>query len=144
MKLGIFVLLNLSDPFKNNNPSNQFQVHQIDFVSSFKSTHKSFNLSLTCNINLLNKSTFNKHVWILDSDATKRVCFSLLDFSSYHCIKPILIKLANRHTISSNYYGIVHFHKKIYLIYVPKFSFNLISFSKLIFFIKCELIFFFY
>ena len=72
----------------------------------------SLNLSLTCNINFLSKSTFNKHVEILDSGPIDHGCSFLLDFSSYNHIKPILIELPNGYTILSNYFGVVHFHKK--------------------------------
>jgi len=93
-------------------------------------------LSLTGNINLLNKSTLNKHVWILYFGTIDHVCFSLSNFSSYHQIKPILIKVSNDHIVSSNYSGTVHFDTKFPLtdvLYVLKFSFNLIFVSKLIF-----------
>jgi len=80
------IISNLFSLVKNNNLGNQFQVHQISFISSSKSTHQSLNLSPKDNINL-----FNKHVWIFDYGVTSHAFFFIRFFSSYNRVKPYFL-----------------------------------------------------
>ncbi|WVZ08185.1 hypothetical protein V8G54_021531, partial [Vigna mungo] len=83
-----------------------------------------------------------KNKWILDSGATDHISVSLKNFSSYKRIKPIQIALPNGIIVYAEYSGIVNLNHKIQLfdvLYVPQFSFNLISIFKLIYSNNCEL-----
>ena len=94
------------------------------------------------NTHTLKNPLLNKYTWILDSGATNHVCFTLSDFSTYHRINPILIKLPNGHYVTSNYSGTVNLNYRISLtnvLYVSAFSFNLVSISKLTSFLKSDL-----
>ena len=100
--------------------------------------------TFTCNTHTLKNLLLNKYTWILDSRATNHVCCTLSDFSTYHCINSISIKLHNGHYVTANYSGIVNLNYRISLtnvLYVPAFSFNLISISKLTSCLQCDLIF---
>jgi len=96
------------------------------------------------NTHTLKNPLLNKYTWILDSEATDHVCFTLSDFSTYHRINPILKKLPNGHYVTSNYSGTVNLNYRISLtnvLYVPTFSFNLVSISKLASCLQCDLTF---
>nr|XP_025611968.1 uncharacterized protein LOC112705349 [Arachis hypogaea] len=72
------------------------------------------------------------HDWILDSGATAHVSSSLTLFQSYHHINPVTIKMPNGSKIVATICGTVFFSTNLYLtnvLYVPTFSFNLISVS---------------
>ena len=82
--------------------------------------------------------------WILDSGASDHICFSLAHFVNYKRIKPIQIKMPNGSSVFAQFSGTVEFSPHFYLInvlFVPSFSFNLISVSKLISTLHCSLIF---
>jgi len=73
--------------------------------------------------------------WIIDSGATDHICTSLHHFISYKRITPIYINLPNSSTVSAHYTGTVAFHTNFHLLdvlYVPQFSFNLLSVSKIV------------
>lgn len=56
-------------------------------------------------------------------------------FTSYHAIAPIIVNLPNGHQVTATHTGTIHFTSTFYLIdvlYVPSFTFNLISLSKLV------------
>jgi len=94
-----------------------------------------------------NSFTFLHHThnsWIVDSGAIDHVCTVLSAFTSYKTIKPVLIDLPNGQHIFANYSGAVVFTNKFYLLdvlYIPQFTCNLISISKLSLNLKCNLIF---
>ena len=72
--------------------------------------------------------------WILDSGATDHVCNSPSWFTSHYPIKPIQVRLPNDHYVLANIAGTVSFPNTLTLtnvLYVPNFSFNLISISQL-------------
>ena len=83
--------------------------------------------------------------WVLDSGATDHVSASLSSFKSYTKLNPlILVKLPNGHHVSATHSGDVCISDSIVLfsvLYVPAFSFNLISISKLVSTNHCKLIF---
>jgi len=67
------------------------------------------------NTHTLKNPLLNKYTWILDSGAIDHVCFTLSDFSTYHRINPILIKLPNGHYVTSNYFGTINLNYRIVL-----------------------------
>ena len=73
--------------------------------------------------------------WILDSDVTDHICSSLTHFTSYHQINPISVKLPNGNQVIANYSESVFINQDHVLdnvLYIRKFSFNLLSVAKLI------------
>jgi len=93
---------------------------------------------------LLSFETTNFISWILDSGATDHVSSSLTNFHSYHQVSPIMVKLPNGHHVHATHSGTVHLTPSIILndvLYIPSFTFNLISISKLVSTTNYELIF---
>ncbi|WVZ03156.1 hypothetical protein V8G54_023962 [Vigna mungo] len=73
--------------------------------------------------------------WILDSGATDHVVSSLKYFHSYDPIKPVTINLPNGITTNANHKGTIKLCDTICLadvLYIPDFSYNLISISKMV------------
>jgi len=73
--------------------------------------------------------------WIIDSGATDHICTSLRHFISYKRITPIYINLPNGSTVFLHYTDTIAFHTNFQLrdvLYVPQFSFNLLSVSKIV------------
>jgi len=112
-------------------------VNQIGSMSSSTTTGICGN-SLICSIK-------NSYVpWILDSGATDHVSSSLHNFSSYISISPMVVKLPNGQHVTTTHSGVVKFSESLFLVdvlYIPNFNFDLISVSKLVSSLKCELIF---
>nr|KYP61298.1 Copia protein [Cajanus cajan] len=82
--------------------------------------------------------------WILDSGATDHVSSSLSHFSSFSPINPIDVKLPTGQHVLATHSGIVKFTNSFYLVdvlYIPNFTYNLISISKLVSSLSCQLIF---
>jgi len=87
-------------------------------------------------------SSFNS--WIIDSGATHHICSSLTYFTSYHRINPIFIKLPNGNQVTANYSGsvfLIQNHVTDDVLYIPCFTFNLLSVTKLIDKLSCVLTF---
>jgi len=83
--------------------------------------------------------------WILDSGATDHICSSLTYFTSYHQINPIFVKLPNGNQFIANYSGSVSINQDHVLdnvLYIPNFTFNLLSIAKLIDNLSCVIIFY--
>ena len=102
------------------------------------------NLAVTGNLYGFQNFIFNKHAWILDFGATNHVCFDVSNFASYNVIKTIIIKLPNGNFVTASYSSIITFSDRFVLknvLYVPNFSFNLISISQFTTSLKCELSF---
>ena len=82
--------------------------------------------------------------WILDSGATDHVTCSLKNLHSFERINPVTVKLPNGHHVHATHSGTVHLSRTITLfnvLYIPTFTFNLISISKLVSSTDCALIF---
>jgi len=82
--------------------------------------------------------------WILDSGATDHICSSLNHFTSYHQINPIYVKLPNGNQVISNYSICVFVNQNHVIdnvLYIPSFTFNLLSVAKLIYKLSCVLTF---
>ena len=97
---------------------------------------KQFSPQLYCLTSYTLSCTLNKNSnsWILDSGANDHICSSLMWFTTYYKIKPIGVQLPNGNLITAKYAGNVHFSSSLVLVnvlYLPEFSFNLVSVSKL-------------
>ncbi|GAU17048.1 hypothetical protein TSUD_105470 [Trifolium subterraneum] len=71
--------------------------------------------------------------WILDSGATDHVCASLSLFTAYKKVHPIPVKLPNGNIVTTDIIGDILVTPSITLrnvLYMPHFSFNLISVSR--------------
>jgi len=65
-------------------------------------------------------------------------------YTSYKQIPPIVVKLPNCQQVLATHFGIVKFFETLYLVdvlYLPSFTFNLISISKLVSTLNCKLTF---
>jgi len=83
-------------------------------------------------------------VWILDTGATNHVTHDLSQFSSFYKIKPITIRLPNNSTIVDEFAGTKIFSDSLIIfnvLYIPEFSFNIISVQTLTKDSNCKLIF---
>ncbi|KAL8096279.1 hypothetical protein AgCh_037296 [Apium graveolens] len=91
-------------------------------------------------------SAFHNNVWIIDSGANNHMCNNKHMFNSSTSIsQPIHISLPNGNVVVVNVKGSVLLPNKItleYLLYVPSFSFNLLSVNKLTSQFKCQVHFF--
>jgi len=112
-------LLTLIQPSKSSdNVSNQ-----ISGIPSNTTTHTG------------NKFLSSFSSWIINSGATNYICSSLSHFTSYHQINPIPVKLPNGNQVFANYSGSVFINQDHVLdnvLYIPNFTFNLLSVAKLI------------
>jgi len=82
--------------------------------------------------------------WIIDSGSTNHICSSLTYFTSYNQINPISIKLPNGNQVIANYFGSVFLNQNHVIddvLYIPCFTFNLLSATKLIDKLSCVLTF---
>lgn len=82
--------------------------------------------------------------WILDTGATAHVCHSRVHFQCLKRIRPVMVNLLDGSQMTSHMAGSVFFSDKLYLhdvLYIPGFTFNLISVSKLANSLDCHLIF---
>ncbi|CAJ2647171.1 unnamed protein product [Trifolium pratense] len=83
-------------------------------------------------------SSFCCHItqgsWILDSGASDHICGSLHWFDSYNQINPISIRLPTGHISIARFSGTIKFSNHLVLhnvLFVPNFTLNLISVSKM-------------
>ena len=79
--------------------------------------------------------------WILDSVATDHICSSLTHFTSCHQINLICLKLPNGNQVIVNYSGSVFLNQNHVInnvLYIPCFTFNLLSVTKLIDRLSCD------
>jgi len=107
--------------------------NQISIIPSNTTTHTG------------NKIFYSFSSWILDSDVTDHICLSLTHFTSYHQINPISVKLPNGNQVITNYSGNVFIdqdHVLDNVLYIPDFTFNLLSVTKLIDNLCCVIIFY--
>jgi len=91
-----------------------------------------------------NNFIFSFSSWIIDSDATDHICSSLTYFTSYYQINPIYVKLPNENKVIANYSGSVFLNQNHVIdniLYIPCFTFNLLSVTILIDKLSCVLTF---
>ncbi|XP_040955976.1 uncharacterized protein [Gossypium hirsutum] len=72
--------------------------------------------------------------WIVDTGATDHITHSLSSFTFFKRIKPIFVTLPNGSKVSAHFSGTVIFNDHLCLtdvLYIPQFSFNLLSVTKL-------------
>ncbi|KAK2436464.1 putative inactive purple acid phosphatase [Trifolium repens] len=82
--------------------------------------------------------------WIIDSGASHHVCGTLKWFHSYNEIHPIHVKLPIGHYGIAKHAGNIKFSSDLILhnvLYVPNFTLNLLSVSKLCFALDCTISF---
>jgi len=92
-----------------------------------------------------NKFVSSFSFWILDSGATDHICSSLTHFTSYYQINLISAKLPNGNQVIANYSRSVFINQDHVLdnvLYIPNFTFNLLSVAKLIDNLSCVIIFY--
>jgi len=92
-----------------------------------------------------NKFLSSFSYWILDSGATDHICSSFTHSTSYHQINPIFVKLTNESQVIANYSRSVFINQDHVLdnvLYIPNFTFNLLSVPKLIDNLSCVIIFY--
>ena len=95
-----------------------------------KPSNQSYTSGTVLALNLKSKL----HFWILDSGATNHICNSLNLFIACKLISLISIRLPNGNQIIATIAGIVFFCDSLVLynvLYLPSFSFNLVSVTKL-------------
>nr|KYP45328.1 hypothetical protein KK1_033114 [Cajanus cajan] len=84
----------------------------------------------------------SNNVWILDFGASDHICSSMEWFVSSKKIQPVSVQLPNGNMVKAHFAGIVNISPSIVLqdvLYVPMFSFNLVSVSKLVSSLCCSL-----
>ncbi|XP_006594179.1 uncharacterized protein [Glycine max] len=132
------VLMSLLQHQSNNGGFTSGTSH-INQVGTVTKPHIGKVLSFTCSI-----SKAEPRDWILDSGATNHVACSLKFFYTHKQISPITVQLPTGQQVIVTHSGIVKFFDSLYLenvLYLPIFNFNLISISKLVANLRCQLIF---
>ncbi|XP_058783503.1 uncharacterized protein LOC131658196 [Vicia villosa] len=89
-------------------------------------------------------NSFHPETFVLDTGATDHVCFTQNYFQCLKQIKPITIKLPNGSLVTTKFSGTIKFTDSFYItdvLYMPEFSFNLISVPKLTKTLNCQLMF---
>ena len=140
------ILVDLFKQSQNNVETNNAGQAQVNQIGSFSTdfSHKVADASSIGKLLSYHNLQYLKSCWILDSEATDHFCISLTNFVSYKCIKPVLINLPNGNKVFAHYSRTIVSNYKFYLtnvLYVPQFSFNLISVSKNSSNLNCRLIF---
>ena len=132
----------IQQPSHGNSASTSSNVKQIASVSSCSIDPASITGKFLPSVN----HTHTLTSWILDSGATDHVSASLTHFRSYNQLNPpIMVKLPNGHYVPATHSGDICLSASIILsdvLYIPSFTFNLISISKLVSSTNCKLIFF--
>jgi len=80
--------------------------------------------------------------WIIDSGATDHICSSLTYFTSYNQINLISVKLSNGNQVIAYYSESVFLNQNHVIddvLYIPCFTFNILSVTKLIDKLSCVL-----
>ena len=116
--------------------SNPNQIHNSDFGSHFV-----FSIPTTHTPNNLSSHTVP---WIIDSEAIDYISCSLDCFYTYFTIAPIKIHLPNEFTVQAHILGSIKFTPDFIIhnvLFVPDFSFNLLSIPKLLYTFPCRIIF---
>jgi len=106
--------------------------NQISVIPSDTTTHNG------------NKFLSSFSYWIIDTGVTDHICSSLTHFTSYNQINPISVKLSNGNNVIANHSGSVFINQDQVLdnvVYIPNFTFNILSIAKLINNLSCLIIF---
>lgn len=107
---------------------------QVNVVTQYRSpSFEKPNSGISHSLSSLTDNCSN--IWIVDSSASDHICFSLKCFTNYEPIKPVNIKPPNGHFLVAKIARTLQFSFDFTVtnvLYVPDFSFNLISVSKLI------------
>ncbi|XP_057450917.1 uncharacterized protein LOC130742831 [Lotus japonicus] len=77
---------------------------------------------------------YDSRYWIIDSGASDHICFDKMSFNTLTEVKPISVKLTNGIIIKTCYVGTVRITQTILLthvLFVPEFTYNLVSVNKL-------------
>jgi len=86
-----------------------------------------------------------KNSWILDTRVTDHVTYNIYHFITFYKIKPINIKPSNGSSVKAFHARTVQFSKEFmifHVLYIPKFSFKIISIHRLIENLNCKLFFY--
>jgi len=105
------------------------------FGHSPSEKHKSGKINISSSFN-----SFSLGSWIIDSGASDHIYASLKNFYTFNEVKPISIRLPNGQFSIAKHVGTVRFSPDFSIIdvlYVPNFSLNLISVSKLSSVLNC-------
>jgi len=113
-------------------------------LQQFKSSGNTFNqiyvIPSNMSTHIGNKCISSFNSWILDSGATDHICLSLTHFTSYHQINFISFKLPNENQVIANYSRSVFLNQNHVIdnvLYIPNFTFNLLSVTTLIDNLSC-------
>lgn len=102
--------------------------HNVNQVCSSSAIHTGGNSYV------FSSSINHKVEWIFDCGATDHICSCLNEFDSFNRINPISVRLPNGSTLLTELSGDVRISNSLLLkdvLYIPNFSCNLISISKL-------------
>lgn len=127
---------------QQNSLDNSSKVHSSNMVKGQSSCQTVAATGKMCTA--VNSSKMIGSPWILDTGATDHICSSLDWFVSYEKIKSISVTLPNGNSVEAHFTGKVQLSDNLLIenvLYLPQFSFNLISVSKLSEAMKCSLIF---
>jgi hypothetical protein len=112
---------------KYHQPGATPQLHQFTMASSSSPVEESRGIA---SFNALSQFV---SLWIIDSVATDHACYSLSMFSSYTKVPPIPVRLPNGSIVKTYIIGDIHITNTLTLtsvLYLPHFTYNLISVSK--------------
>ncbi|OMO54213.1 Integrase, catalytic core [Corchorus capsularis] len=94
-------------------------------------------------LSVFTNNTSHFHEWVLDTGATDHITYSLDVFHSVTPVHNVFVNLPNKTKVEVTHVGTVKLSNSLILtnvLYVPKFTFNLISVGKLAFDLHCCII----
>ncbi|GAU15708.1 hypothetical protein TSUD_307180 [Trifolium subterraneum] len=122
---------------KNHKPSASPHLHQFTTASSSSSAEDTRGIT---SFNALSPNS----LWIIDSGATDHACSSLSMFSHYTKVSPIPVRLPNGSIVNTDIIGDIHITDTIALtnvLYLPHFTYNLLSVSRVTHQLACTFTF---
>ncbi|XP_019416421.1 PREDICTED: uncharacterized protein LOC109327712 [Lupinus angustifolius] len=135
---GLINMLQQNNPMGSTTNHDDHKVGNVSNILSTASMHHEEENSGTSKLNYQNTS------WILDSGATDHICSTLSLFSAYYRIKPILVKLPNGSQVVAKISRTIPILQNLILhnvLYLPYFSYNLLSIPRLAMDISCIICF---
>jgi hypothetical protein len=129
----------LKNLLKNHKSDSTPQLHHFTAGSSSSSVVED-----TRGIVSFNSMSHSEALWIIDSGATDHACYSLTMFSSYTKVKPIPVRLPNGSIVKTDIIGDICITDSLTLtnvFYIPHFTYNLLSVSKVTKHLSCSFIF---